>query len=1088
MIREREREREVGDAECFKMRRQPRHLYLFPLQWRGGLKRGHPFVCGTQYDGPSEEGQTRSQAKVRRSTSYNAPAFPFTVLLQLARRPRKYNPHSCRPDSFPMAVSVMNLLFLSALLLLFQSSSSLDFRHNLSLSEQASILVSLKQSLSTQNSSFDNWNLSNYTLLCSWTGVRCDRSGRFVVLLDISNSNFSGYFPPVISNLASLLHLSIAGNDLIGEFPLEIQNLTNLRFLNISSNLFNGSLGLDFSQLKSLEVLDAYNNNFDGFLPLGLTELPKLHYLNLGGNYFSGRIPSSYGSFKELSYLYLAGNDLGGAIPAELGNLTSLRQLYLGYFNIFNGGIPPELGKLADLLHLDLSSCGLAGPIPAELGNLKRLDTLFLQINQLSGSIPPQLGNLSSLKSLDLSRNMLTGEIPVRFSELQELTLLNLHINKLHGEIPNCVAELPKLEVLQLWQNNFTGAIPPKLGQKGKLIELDLSTNKLTGLLPRSLCYGGRLSILILFNNFLFGPLPEDLGKCSTLVRVRLGQNYLSGPIPRGFLYLPELLLVELQNNYLTGKISNEPMKLPSKLVQLNLSNNRLFESLPSSLGNVSGLEILLLSGNRFTGEIPQELGQLKHLGTIDVSKNNFSGRIPPEIGQCPLLTYIDMSQNQLSGSVPVEIAQIHILNYLNVSWNRLSQSIPKEIGSIKSLTSADFSHNDFSGRIPQNGQFAYLNATSFQGNPRLCGSYWNPCSYSASSSQQYEEQSKIRSQGPSKFKLIFAFGLLACSLVFAVGAIIKVRWGRKKSKTWKLTAFQKLGFSSNDIQECLKEENIIGRGGAGVVYKGTMPNGEEVAVKKLLAISKGSSHDNGFSAEIQTLGRIRHRHIVRLLAFCSNKETKLLVYEYMPNGSLGEVLHGKKGGHLKWEVRLKIAMEAAKGLCYLHHDCSPLILHRDVKSNNILLDSNFEAHVADFGLAKFLQDNGTSECMSAVAGSYGYIAPEYAYTLKVDEKSDVYSFGVVLLELLTGRRPVGDFEEEGLDIVQWAKMNTNWIKEGVVKILDKHLTDVRLDEAMQVFFVAMLCVQEQSVERPTMREVVQMLAQAKQSHPFHVV
>ncbi|GMP71215.1 hypothetical protein CsSME_00029717 [Camellia sinensis var. sinensis] len=205
----------------------------------------------------------------------------------------------------------------------------------------------------------------------------------------------------------------------------------------------------------------------------------------------------------------------------------------------------------------------------------------------------------------------------------------------------------------------------------------------------------------------------------------------------------------------------------------------------------------------------------------------------------------------------------------------------------------------------------------------------------------------------------------------------MKTRKSLKNSNSWKLTAFQKLGFGSEDILECLKDNNVIGRGGAGIVYKGTMPNGEEVAVKKLLGIGKGSCHDdNGLSAEIQTLGQIRHRNIVRLLGFCSNRETNLLVYEYLPNGSLGEVLHGKRGGYLKWETRVKIAVEAAKGLSYLHHDCSPLIIHRDVKSNNILLGSEFEAHVADFGLAKFLQDTGTSECMSAIAGSYGYIAP----------------------------------------------------------------------------------------------------------------
>ncbi|KAG8100861.1 hypothetical protein GUJ93_ZPchr0013g36676 [Zizania palustris] len=255
------------------------------------------------------------------------------------------------------------------------------------------------------------------------------------------------------------------------------------------------------------------------------------------------------------------------------------------------------------------------------------------------------------------------------------------------------------------------------------------------------------------------------------------------------------------------------------------------------------------------------------------------------------------------------------------------------------------------------------------------------------------------------------------------------------------------------------------------------MPDGEHVAVKRLPAVSRGSSHDHGFSAEIQTLGRIRHRYIVRLLGFCSNNETNLLVYEYMPNGSLGELLHGKKGGHLHWDTRYKIAVEAAKGLCYLHHDCALPILHRDVKSNNILLDSDFEAHVADFGLAKFLQDSGTSECMSAIAGSYGYIAPEYAYTLKVDEKSDVYSFGVVLLELITGKKPVGEFGD-GVDIVQWVKTMTDLNKEHVIKIMDPRLSTVPVFEVMHVFYVALLCVEEQSVQRPTMREVVQILSE----------
>ncbi|TYH94505.1 hypothetical protein ES332_A12G046600v1 [Gossypium tomentosum] len=380
---------------------------------------------------------------------------------------------------------------------------------------------------------------------------------------------------------------------------------------------------------------------------------------------------------------------------------------------------------------------------------------------------------------------------------------------------------------------------------------------------------------------------------------------------------------------------------------------------------------------------------------------------------------------------------------------------------------------NNFTGVIPenlgQNGKLQLLDLSSnkLTGNPRLCGSLLkNPCNFSAIT--------RTPRKAPRNFKLIFTLGLLICSLIFATAAIIKAKPFKKNgTDSWKMTTFQKLEFTAADILECIKDGNVIGRGGAGIVYHGKMPNGTEIAVKKLLGFGT-SNHDHGFRAEIQTLGNIRHRNIVRLLAFCSNKETNLLVYEYMSNGSLGEVLHGKKGAFLGWNLRCKIAAEAAKGLCYLHHDCSPLIVHRDVKSNNILLNSTFEAHVADFGLAKFLIDGAASECMSAIAGSYGYIAPEYAYTLRVDEKSDVYSFGVVLLELITGRRPVGGFSE-GVDIVQWVKGVTKCRRE-VIGIVDPRLTSVPKDEAILLLFIAMLCVQENSIERPTMREVVQML------------
>ncbi|CAL0312250.1 unnamed protein product [Lupinus luteus] len=939
------------------------------------------------------------------------------------------------------------------------------------LSDYHSLLSFKSTSVTSDPAHFlSSWTPS--TPFCTWPGITCDSLNRHVISLNLTSLSLSGTLTTL--HLPFLSTLSLADNHFYGPIPPSLSSLSFLKYLNLSNNNFNSTFSPQLSQLQNLEVLDFYNNNMTGPLPVSVANMTNLKHLHLGGNFFSGQIPPEYGKWRNIEYLAVSGNELTGTIPPEIGNLKSLKELYIGYYNTYSGGIPPEIGNLSELVRFDAAYCGLSGEIPADIGKLQKLDTLFLQVNALSGSLTSELGSLKNLKSMDLSNNALSGEVPASFSLLKNLTLLNLFRNKLHGAIPEFIGELPNLEVLQLWENNFTGSIPKSLGQNGKLTLVDLSSNKLTGSLPPDLCFGQKLQTLITLGNFLFGPIPGSLGKCESLTRIRMGDNFLNGSIPKGLFGLPKLTQVELQDNLLSGNFPDSGSISPN-LGQITLSDNQLYGPLPPSIGNFTSMQKLLLDGNKFSGPIPPQIGRLQQLSKMDFSHNKFSGPIAKEISHCKLLTFVDLSRNELSGEIPKEIKYMRILNYLNISRNHLVGTIPGSIAAMQSLTSVDFSYNNLSGLVPGTGQFSYFNYTSFLGNPALCGPYLGPCKDGVANSSQ---QPHVKGPLSPSLKLLLVIGFLVCSIVFAVVAILKARSLKKAStRAWKLTAFQRLDFTADDVLDSLKDDNIIGKGGAGIVYKGAMPNGDLVAVKRLPAMSRGSSHDHGFNAEIQTLGRIRHRHIVRLLGFCSNHETNLLVYEYMPNGSLGEVLHGKKGGHLLWDTRYKIAVEAAKGLCYLHHDCSPLIVHRDVKSNNILLDSNFEAHVADFGLAKFLQDSGTSECMSAIAGSYGYIAPEYAYTLKVDEKSDVYSFGVVLLELVTGRKPVGEFGD-GVDIVQWVRKMTDSDKEGVLKVLDPRLLSVPIEEVMHVFYVAMLCVEEQAVERPTMREVVQILTE----------
>ncbi|XP_074586976.1 receptor protein kinase CLAVATA1 [Curcuma longa] len=943
------------------------------------------------------------------------------------------------------------------------------------------VLMKLKSALlGPGGSGLSDWGAAQSTDHCSFSGITCDGDSR-VVALQITSVLLNGTLLPEVGLLRHLVNLTLSNAGVVGPLPLELASLPSLRFLNISNNNFSGKFPDGVPEgFPALEVLDIYNNNMTGSLPRGLAAAPRLRYLHLGGNFFYGEIPEEYSEIKNLEYLGLNGNSLTGPVPANLSRLSKLKEMYIGYFNTFSGGVPAEFGRMSSLVRLDMGGCNLTGPIPASLGQLKNLDTLFLQINNLTGTIPPELGGLAQLKSLDLSINELTGEIPQSFAELKELKLLSLFRNHMRGPIPSFIGELPNLEVLQLWENNFTMRLPESLGRNGRFLKLDVAWNRITGTIPPDICASGRLNTLVVMGNGLYGEIPAKLGECDSLIRVRLAKNYLNGTIPAGFFNLPSNTMLELNDNYLSGEL---PTTMAGDVLsKLDLSNNLISGPIPSEIGKLSALQTLSLDSNRFSGAIPPEVGQLKNLSKLDLSGNNLDGEIPKDLTRCLSLVAVDLSRNQLTGSIPKEVVALQNLNTLNLSRNHISGGIPTEIQRMRSLTAFDVSYNRVSGQVPAQGQFLVFNDSGFVGNPELCVPRLRlPC-VAADGGGSIDRPRRSLNDAKRVLPLV---GLAAAASVPLLAAAVKGwRWWRQRKgrkKTWRMTTFQKLDFTVEDVMECLKEDNVIGKGGAGIVYRGSMASREEVAIKRLVGRGGGSEHDRGFTAEVATLGRIRHRNIVRLLGFVSNRETNLLLYEYMPHGSLGEMLHSSKGAHLGWQARWRIAAEAARGLCYLHHDCSPLILHRDVKSNNILLDSNFEAHVADFGLAKFLHDPGASECVSSIAGSYGYIAPEYAYTLRVDEKSDVYSFGVVLLELITGQRPVGGFGD-GVDIVRWVRKtiseaNAESDAAAVMSIVDSRLTPSPETLITNLFKVAMLCVEEQSTDRPTMREVVHMLS-----------
>ncbi|KAK3163234.1 hypothetical protein QOZ80_1AG0000990 [Eleusine coracana subsp. coracana] len=272
-------------------------------------------------------------------------------------------------------------------------------------------------------------------------------------------------------------------------------------------------------------------------------------------------------------------------------------------------------------------------------------------------------------------------------------------------------------------------------------------------------------------------------------------------------------------------------------------------------------------------------------------------------------------------------------------------------------------------------------------------------------------------------------------------------------------------------------DANLLGQGGFGYVHKGVLPNGKEVAVKQL---RDGSGQgEREFQAEVEIISRVHHRHLVSLVGYCSSGDKRLLVYEFVPNNTLEFHLHGRGRPTMDWPTRLKIALGSAKGLAYLHEDCYPRIIHRDIKAANILLDLRFEAKVADFGLAKLTSDNNT-HVSTRVMGTFGYLAPEYASSGKLTEKSDVFSFGVMLLELITGRRPVSSRQSHMDDsLVDWARpLMTKAFEDGN----HDDLVDPRLgneynnNEMERMIACAAACVRYSARRRPRMSQVVRAL------------
>nr|DAD33775.1 TPA_asm: hypothetical protein HUJ06_012626 [Nelumbo nucifera] len=900
----------------------------------------------------------------------------------------------------------------------------LFFQVVLPLSDEGNALMSIKASFSDVANVLLDWDAARNEDHCSWRGVNCDNITFSVVSLNLSNLNLGGEISPSIGGLKVLQTLDLKGNRLTGQIPDEIGNCVSLKTLDLSSNSLYGDIPFSISKLKQLEDLILKNNQLTGPIPSTLSQIPNLKTLDLAQNQLTGEIPRLIYWNEVLQYLGFRGNSLTGTLSPDMCQLTGL-----WYFDVrgnnLTGTIPDSIGNCTSFEILDISYNQITGEIPYNIGFLQ-VATLSLQGNRLTGKIPEVIGLMQALAVLDLSENELVGPIPPILGNLSYTGKLYLHGNKLTGKVPPELGNMSKLSYLQLNDNELVGGIPAELGKLEELFELNLA------------------------NNNLEGPIPQNISSCSALNQFNVHGNRLSGSIPSGFQNL-------------------------ESLTYMNLSSNNFKGGIPVQLGRIINLDTLDLSSNDFSGPVPSSIGDLEHLLTLNLSRNHLDGPLPVEFANLRSIQIIDMSFNNLSGAIPEELGQLQNIVALILNNNNLHGGIPPQLTNCFSLVNLNISYNNLSGVIPPTRNFTRFPPESFLGNPLLCG-YWM-----GSLCEPYVRESKAISSRAAIVCITLGCVMVVSMIVVAIyRASLQNEFLKGSNRTMQgppklVILHMDMAIHTYEdimrITEDLSEKYIIGYGASSTVYKCVLKNSKPIAIKRLYTQYPHNFRE--FETELETIGSIKHRNLVSLHGYSLSPHGNLLFYDYMENGSLWDLLHAgpSKKVKLDWDTRLKIAVGAAQGLAYLHHDCNPRIIHRDVKSSNILLDENFEAHLSDFGIAKCISSAKT-HASTFVMGTIGYIDPEYARTSRLNEKSDVYSFGIVLLELLTGKKAVDN--ESNLHQLILSKADDNTVMEAVDP--EVSVTCMDMGAVRKTFQLALLCTKRHPSDRPTMHEVSRVL------------
>uniref|UniRef100_A0A0E0PJP3 non-specific serine/threonine protein kinase n=1 Tax=Oryza rufipogon TaxID=4529 RepID=A0A0E0PJP3_ORYRU len=705
--------------------------------------------------------------------------------------------------------------------------------------------------------------------------------------------------------------------------------------------------------------------------------------------------------------------------------------------------------SVCHIIKLRVYKLNVVGQLPSELQNFTYMEDLNLAYNYLSGVVPSFIGK-------NLAFNPLSGQLPKEIGNLTNLLMLGVSFNNFTGELPEELGNLVKLEQLRAQDNDFTGKIPDNFGSMSRLSkEIHLKDQS---------------------QQFSWEQQPYRKFTRSNKLFVKNVRFFLQ-PAQWKISFLDYSFAVDCGSNSSTSA-----------------SDNTIFEADPTSLGTAAyyvtsqtrwGVSSV---GNFFQGTngMDRIYSSSKHFQNTVDSKLFETARMSPSS-----LRYYGLGLENGNYTVLLQFAEFSFTEtptwqslgrrvfdiYVQGALKEKNFDIRKTAGG-KSFTAVNRS---YTATVSKN----FIEIHLFWAGKGTCcvptQGHYGPTISALSITPNFTPTvrngvPKKRSKAGAIVGIVIGASVLGLAALFGIFFLVKKRrtMAQQRKELYDLVGRPDV-FSSAELKLAtnnFSSQNILGEGGYGPVYKGKLPDGKVVAVKQL----SESSHQgkSQFVTEVATISAVQHRNLVKLHGCCIDSKSPLLVYEYLENGSLDQALFRDTGLKLDWTKRFEIILGIARGLTYLHEESSVRIVHRDIKASNILLDTDLTPKISDFGLAK-LYDEKKTHISTAIAGTFGYLAPEYAMRGRLTEKADVFAFGVVALETVAGRSNIDNsLEESKVNLFGWAW--SLYEKEQALEIVDPRIKEFSSDEALRVIHVALMCTQGSPHQRPPMSKVVAML------------